>query len=120
MKQSYDFSIEKIKNLSLEDKISRKKSLDLFYKTGFPTKQVEDWKFTDLNLILNKNFDSISNEANLESTKELEIIKNFKHNYIFLTNGKIISTSFVYEEKNKILIKILIKKDQLILIQVIH
>jgi len=105
MKQSYDFSIEKIKNLSLEDKISRKKSLDLFYKTGFPTKQVEDWKFTDLNLILNKNFDSISNEANLESTKELEIIKNFKHNYIFLTNGKIISTSFVYEEKNKILIK---------------
>ena len=105
MKQSYDFSIENIKNLSPEEKISRKKSLDLFYESGFPTKKVEDWKFTDLNSILNKNFNSISNEVDLESTKELEIIKNFEHNYIFLTNGRIISTSFAYEEKNKILIK---------------
>jgi Fe-S cluster assembly protein SufD len=105
MKQSYDFSIEKIKNLSLEEKILRQKNLDLFYKSGFPTKQLEDWKFTDLNLILNKNFDAISNDVNFESSNELEIIKNFEHNYIFLTNGKLISTSFNYEEKNKILIK---------------
>jgi len=105
MKQSYDFNIEKIKNLSLEEKISRQKNLDLFYKSGFPSKQAEDWKFTDLNLILNKNFESISNEVNFESNKKLEIIKNFEHNYIFLINGKIISTSFVNEEKSKILIK---------------
>jgi Fe-S cluster assembly protein SufD len=105
MKQSYNFNIEKIKNLSLEEKIVRKKNLDLFYKSGFPTKQVEDWKFTDLNLILNKNFDSISNDVNSESNRDLEIIENFEHNYIFLTNGKIISSSFEYEEKNKILIK---------------
>jgi Fe-S cluster assembly protein SufD len=105
MKQSYDFNIEKIKNLSPEEKISRQKNLDLFYKSGFPTKQVEDWKFTDLNLILNKNFDTISNDVNFESINELVIIKNFEHNCIFLINGKIISTSFDYEEKNKILIK---------------
>ena len=59
MKQNYDFDIEKIKNLSQEEKVSRKKNLDLFYESGFPSKQVEDWKFTDLNLILNKNFDNI-------------------------------------------------------------
>ena len=105
MKQSYDFKIEKIKNLSPEEKILRQKNLDLFYKSGFPTKQLEDWKFTDLNLILNKNFDTISNDVNFEPSNELEIIKNFEHNCIFLTNGKIISTSFDYEEKNKILIK---------------
>ena len=105
MKQTYDFDIEKIKNLSLEEKILRKKNLDLFYKFGFPTKQAEDWKFTDLNLILNKNFESISNEINFESSNALEKIKNFEHNYIFLNNGKIISTSFDNEEKNKILIK---------------
>ena len=105
MNQSYDFNIEKIKNLSLEEKILRKKNLDLFYKFGFPTKQVEDWKFTDLNLILNKNFESISNDINFESNKDLEVIKNFEHNYIFLTNGNIISTNFDHEEKNKILIK---------------
>ena len=105
MKQSYDFNINKIKNLSAEEKNFRQKNLDLFYKSGFPSKQAEDWKFTDLNLILSKNFKSISNEVNFESTKELETIKNFKHNYIFLNNGKIISTSFAYEEANKILIK---------------
>ena len=105
MKQSYDFNIEQIKNLSLEEKISRRKNLDLFYKSGFPSKQVEDWKFTDLNLILNKNFETISNEVNFDSNKDLAIIKNFKHNYIFLTNGKIVSTNFIHEEENKIIIK---------------
>jgi Fe-S cluster assembly protein SufD len=105
MKQSYDFNIEKIKNISLEEKISRQKNLALFYKSGFPTKQVEDWKFTDLNSILNKNFDSISNDVDFECNRDLEIIKNFEHNYIFLNNGKIISSSFDHEEKNKILIK---------------
>jgi Fe-S cluster assembly protein SufD len=105
MKQSYDFNINQIKNLSVEEKNSRQKNLDLFYKSGFPSKQVEDWKFTDLSLILNKNFKSISNEVDFESTKELKTIKDFEHNYIFLNNGKIISTNFAHEEANKILIK---------------
>tara|TARA_B110000971_G_scaffold216018_1_gene250401 strand:- start:163 stop:1407 length:1245 start_codon:yes stop_codon:yes gene_type:complete len=105
MTQSYDFNIEKIKNLSQEEKIVRQKNLDLFYKSGFPNKQAEDWKFTDLNLILNKNFSSLSNEVDFESSKELEIIKYFEHNNIFLINGKIISKNFEHEEKNKILIK---------------
>ena len=105
MKQSYDFDIEKIKNLSREEKIIRQKNLDLFYEYGFPSKQVEDWKFTDLNLILNKNFDNISNEVNFKSHKEFKAIKNLEHNSIFLTNGKIISTNFPYEEKDKIIIK---------------
>jgi Fe-S cluster assembly protein SufD len=105
MKQNYDFDIEKIKNLSQKEKVSRKKNLDLFYESGFPSKQVEDWKFTDLNLILNKNFDNISNEVNFESSKEFKAIERFEHNFIFLTNGKIISTNFDHEEKNKILIK---------------
>ena len=105
MKQSYDFNIKQIKNLSVEEMNSRQKNLDLFYKSGFPSKKAEDWKFTDLNLILNKNFEKISNKVDFESNEELEIIKNFEHNYILLNNGKIISTSFAYEEKNKILIK---------------
>ena len=111
MTQSYDFNIEKIKNLSSEEKISRQKNLDLFYKSGFPTKQEEDWKFTDLSLILNKNFDNISNDVNFESNKDLKIIKNFEHNYISLTNGKIFSSSFNFEEKNKIIIKDFSQKD---------
>jgi Fe-S cluster assembly protein SufD len=105
MKQNYDFDIEKIKNLSQDEKVSRKKNLDSFYDSGFPSKRVEDWKFTDLNLILNKNFNNISNEVNFESSKEFKAIKNFEHNFIFLINGKIITTNFDHEEKSKILIK---------------
>ena len=112
MKQSYNFEIEKIKNLSQEEKVSRQKNLDLFYESGFPSKQVEDWKFTDLNLILNKNFDNISNEVNFESSKEFKAIENLEHNFIFLTNGKIISTNFSYEEKSKIIIKDFYQKEK--------
>ena len=105
MKQSYDFNIEQIKNLSLEEKTFRQKNLDLFNESGFPSKKIEDWKFTDLNSIFNKNFSSISNNVNFEFNKELKTIKDFEHNYIFLNNGKIISSSFPFEENNKILIK---------------
>lgn len=105
MKQSYDFSVDKIKNLSKEERNLRQKNLDLFLKSGFPNKQIEDWKFTDLNSILNKNFKNINNTQELNFDKKLDIIKNFEHNYIFLVNGEITSTNFKYEEENKILIK---------------
>ena len=104
MKQSYDFNIEKIHNLSLEEKSIRKKNLDLFYQSGFPNKKIEDWKFTDLNSILNKSFESITNNHETDLNKKLEIIKNFDHNYILLGNGKINSSSFKHEENGKILI----------------
>ena len=61
MKQNYDFKIEKIKDLSPEELILRKKNLDLFYQAGFPNKKDEDWKFSDLNLILSNNFNNIVN-----------------------------------------------------------
>ena len=42
----------------------------------------------------------------LSLIKKLETIKNFEHNYIFLNNGKNnFNKVFLYEEKNKILIK---------------
>ena len=55
MQQFYDFKIEKIKNLSSEEKKLRKKNLELFYLNGFPSKKDEDWKFTDLNKIITEN-----------------------------------------------------------------
>ena len=102
MKQSYEFNIEKIKNLSLEEKNIRKKNLDLFFESGFPNKQIEDWKFTDLNSILNKNFEKIDNSHDLDLNKKIEVIKDFDHNYVLLSNGKLSSSNFEHEEKNKI------------------
>ena len=104
MKQNYDFKIDKIKDLSSEEIGLRKKNLDLFYQTGFPNKKDEDWKFSDLNLILSNNFNKISNNNFLPSKTEFKIIDEFEHNFISLFNGKLISKDFSFEEKNKILI----------------
>ena len=54
---------------------------------------------------MNKNFENINNTHEHNFNKKLETIKNIEHNYIFLIDGKINSSSFKYEEKNKILLK---------------
>ena len=72
MKQDYNFDVDKIKSLSNEEKDYRKKYLNTFLKTGFPNKQIEDWKFTDLNAILNKNFDKITNNFKFDLNKNLK------------------------------------------------
>ena len=102
MKQNYDFKINKIKNLSSEEINLRKKNLELFYQTGFPNKKDENWKFSDLNLILSNNFNKIINNDFLPSETEFKIIDDFEHNFISLLNGKLISKDFSYEEKDKI------------------
>ena len=102
MKQFYDFKVENIKDLSPEDKNLRKENLDLFYKNGFPNKKDEDWKFTDLSSILSKNFSNIINKNFLFDRKKLELINEFEHNYISLLDGKLIDSSFNYEDNNKI------------------
>ena len=102
MKQFYDFKVEKIKDLSPEDKNLRRENLDLFYKNGFPNKKEEDWKFSDLNSILSKNFDNITNKDFLLDSKKLNLINEFKHNHIYLLDGKLISSDFTHEDKNKI------------------
>ena len=105
MMNFYDFKIENIKNLSLDEKNSRKKNLDLFFQNGFPNKKDEDWKFTDLNSILGKNFNNIVNKELISEERKFKIIKDFEHNFIFLVDGKLISNNFSYEDKGNISIK---------------
>ena len=42
MTQFYDFKIENIKDLSIEERKLRKKNLDLFNHNGFPNKKDRD------------------------------------------------------------------------------
>ncbi|MDA9624895.1 Fe-S cluster assembly protein SufD [Candidatus Pelagibacter bacterium] len=105
MKQDYNFDVDKIKSLSNEEKVSRKEYLNTFLETGFPNKQNEDWKFTDLNAILNKNFNEITNNFKFDLNKKFKILENFDHNYILLTNGVLSKSNFNYENKDKIEIK---------------
>ena len=107
MKQFYDFKVEKIKDLSPEDKNLREENLDLFYKNGFPNKKEEDWKFTDLNSILSKNFDNITNKDFLLDSKKLNLINeliaaqnNISLPVCFLNIGGISNITIVKEREN--------------------
>ena len=71
MKNFYNFKVDNIKGLSVQEKEFRNKELDLFSKKGFPNKKEEAWKFTDLDKILSKNFANITN--NYTSLKEKKI-----------------------------------------------
>ena len=115
MQQFYDFRIEKIKDLSSEEKIVRQKNLDLFNLNGFPSKRDEDWKFTDLNSILGQNFTKIANTDLVTEERPYKLINEFEHNFISLMNGKLISKSFDHEEKDKILISNFNYKNEIIL-----
>jgi len=105
MKNFYDFKVDNIKGLSIQEKEFRNKELDLFSKNGFPNKREEAWKFTDLNTILSKNFANIKNDYISLKEKKFELIKEFDHNYLFVLDGKLVSNEFKFEDKNKFLIK---------------
>jgi Fe-S cluster assembly protein SufD len=114
MQQFYNFKIEKIKNLSPEEKILREKNLKLFYLNGFPSKKDEDWKFTDLKSILGQNFTNIVNTDLIPQERPYKPINEFEHNFISLVNGKLISKNFDHEEKEKIFISNFDYKNEII------
>ena len=103
--------IDKIKKTSQEEKDFRIKNLNLFNKKGFPNKKHEDWKFSDLREIVQKNFKKL-NVSNISSkVKKINLIEDFDHNYIMVVNGELISSNFKFEEKNKIKIKTSLNQD---------
>ena len=102
MEQLFNFDLEKIFNSSEKEISERKKSLNLFLKTGLPNKKSENWKFTDLNSIINKNFKFISHNQDFKLKKKIDLIKDFEHNYIILVNGVLKSKNMQFEEEDKV------------------
>ena len=97
--------IGKIKKISPKEKIFRNKNLDFFKSVGFPNKNHEDWKFSDFNNIVNKNFKELDAKILLESDDKIDLIKEFEHNYIFLINGNYQSSNFKFEDEDNIIVK---------------
>ena len=94
--------IDKIKNISTEEKDFRNKNLEIFKNSGFPSNRLEDWKFTDFRNIINNNFKELDVLNIPETYNQINLIKDFEHNYILLVNGSLHSSSFDFEEKSKI------------------
>ena len=83
----FNLDMEKISESFKKEISDRKKNLELFLETGLPNKKDENWKFTDLKSIIDKNFKNITNNQDFNFNKEIELIKDFDHNYILLVNG---------------------------------
>ncbi len=75
----------------------REANLSTFKKKGFPNKREEDWKFSDLEKVLNDNFKELNNEQ-LDNKKPNSHDLKFNHNSIRLINGKF--ESFDFESEN--------------------
>ena len=97
--------INKIKVLNQKDKNFRLENLKLFNQQGFPTRNHEDWKFSDINQIFSKNFKNLESLKNEIKPKSFNFIKEFDHNHILMVNGKLENSEFKFEDKNKIKIK---------------
>ena len=94
--------IDRIGKFSEKEKNFRVKNLNFFNENGFPNKRVEDWKFSDFKQIVSKNFNKLNINIETSKTEEFQFIKEFEHNYLVLINGKLNSSNFQFEEKQKV------------------
>ena len=92
-------------NFSNQEIKLKKEALDNFLKNGFPSRKLENWKFSDINQIIQKNIGELAfyNDYNVENEINDDIfIKEIEHNKIVIVNGKVERLSFEYEESDKI------------------
>ena len=105
MDQLFNIDLKKIPVSSDEEALERKKNLELFLETGLPNKKDENWKFSDLNFIISKNFKQISISDDFKFDKKIGFINDFDHNHITLINGVYKSCDIRFEEKEKVKIE---------------
>ena len=96
-----------IKNLNLSQKDTEIKKfyLDSFINKGFPNRREEDWKFSDLNQIIQKNIGELSFYSEYSSTNKVDtsvFVDGLEHNKIVFINGRIEKIDFNYENKDQI------------------
>jgi len=105
IKQNYENFLSKEK--FNESQINYKKiNLENFFKKGFPNKRQEDWKFSDLNQIIETNIKNLNYISEIDNKDNIEKnpIKDFDHNKIFIVNGQIVKSDLTHEDENKIMI----------------
>ena len=105
MDQLFNIDLKKIPVSTDEEALERKKSFELFLETGLPNKKDENWKFSDLNFIISKNFQQISISDDFKFDKKIRFINDFDHNHITLINGVYKSCDIRFEEKEKVKIE---------------
>ena len=108
MEERLKLDFEKtLKNLSFSKKeIETKQNyLSRFLKVGFPNRNLENWKFSDLSQIIKKSIGELSFYNDYSSSNKVDssiFVDGLEHNKIVFINGRVEKIDFQYEEKNKI------------------
>ena len=105
LKENLEF--ESLTYETLGNTKERKEHFFKFVESGFPSKKLEDLKFSDLKSIINKNIKELKFGFNTIENKSynLKYIKNFEHSKIVILNGEFLSADILDIDKNKIEIK---------------
>ena len=119
LKKTFDTFNKKISAWE-KQKNERAKNFKKFVEKGFPTKKLEDWKFSNFNQIISNNFKNLNidldepnewkgmewidqenqfSKINRKKIKFNDYLKEFEHNKVVFTNG-FFSHSSLGQEKN--------------------
>ncbi|MBD1137446.1 Fe-S cluster assembly protein SufD [Pelagibacterales bacterium SAG-MED43] len=97
--------IVKTSAFSKKDVELKKKYLNKFLEIGFPSRKLENWKFSDLSQIIKKNIGELSfyNDYSFPNKVDTSIfVEDLEHNKIIFINGRVEKVDFSYEDKDKI------------------
>ena len=97
--------IVKTSAFSEKDIELKKMYLNKFLETGFPTRKLENWKFSDLSQIIKKNIGELSfyNDYSFLNKVDTSIfVKGLEHNKIVFINGRVEKVDFTHEDHDKI------------------
>ncbi len=97
--------IQKVSSFSSKDVEAKRFYLNKFIEKGFPNRKLENWKFLDLDKIINKSINELSFYNDYSTTNKIDtsiFIDGLEHNKIIFINGRIEKIDFSYEDKNQI------------------
>jgi len=104
IKSNFEKSLSEGDFSSLQKEI-KEKNFNKFIEQGFPTKRIEDWKFSDLNQIISTSFENLDfSKKDNQSSIDDDFVNEFEHNKIFFVNGNISKIDFSYENEEKIIL----------------
>ena len=95
----------KASDFSKSDAEFKESFLNKFIAKGFPSKKSENWKFSDINQIIQKNIGELSFYNDYSSSNKIDasiFIDELEHNKIVFVNGRVEKIDFGFEDKNKI------------------
>ena len=104
LKLNFD-KIISLNNFSDSQKKIKRENFNNYFEKGLPNKRNEDWKFSDINQIISKNFDNLNFIVDQKKVfEEKDFPLDFEHNKITFVDGKLYDFDFKHEDKDKILV----------------